>query len=189
MGFEICSLSLGRCLERVPESPLVSPWLRRPGPSADLRNVNPPAHFPPRYLPISPSTMALEKSLRTGCTTAYSRGASSRCVRYHRSTLLVPTRLLRLQSAVRGEFIVQFNLFIPANASSTQRIPVLIHLYGLTCDEDIGCAAVRIQPPTRPATDLLDHQCSKGRASSVRPPKRASPSFPAHLTPWCGYRG
>ena len=34
----------------------------------------------------------------------------------------------------------QFNLFIPANASSTHKVPVLIYLAGLTCTEDTGCA-------------------------------------------------
>ena len=34
----------------------------------------------------------------------------------------------------------QFNLFVPANASSTNKVPVLIYMAGLGCDEDNGCA-------------------------------------------------
>lgn len=46
----------------------------------------------------------------------------------------------RLQSAALGGLVTQFNLFIPANASSTHKVPVLIYLAGLTCTEDTGCA-------------------------------------------------
>jgi len=34
--------------------------------------------------------------------------------------------------------MTQFNLFIPANASSTHKVPVLVYLAGLTCTEDTG---------------------------------------------------
>ena len=52
----------------------------------------------------------------------------------------IPTPRLRSQSAALGGLMAQFNLFIPANASSTHKVPVLIYLAGLTCTEDTGCA-------------------------------------------------
>lgn len=52
----------------------------------------------------------------------------------------IPTRRLHFQSAALGGLTAQFNLFIPANASSTHKVPVLIYLSGLTCTEDTGCA-------------------------------------------------
>ena len=74
MGFEICSLSLARCLERIPESRLVSPWLRRPGPSADPRDVNPPAHFPA----VSPY-LTFNYGIRKISTNSVYGGVLTRC--------------------------------------------------------------------------------------------------------------
>lgn len=44
----------------------------------------------------------------------------------------------KFKSAALGGLIAQFNLFIPTNASSTHKVPVLIYLAGLTCTEDTG---------------------------------------------------
>ena len=41
-----------------------------------------------------------------------------------------------LQSATLGGLDAQFNLFVPANASETNKVPLLTYLSGLTCTED-----------------------------------------------------
>lgn len=57
------------------------------------------------------------------------------------------TQRLPCQSAALGGLTTQFNLFVPANASSTHKVPVLIYLSGLTCTEDTGCA---VSSPSNP---------------------------------------
>ncbi|EEB90576.1 hypothetical protein MPER_11196 [Moniliophthora perniciosa FA553] len=44
----------------------------------------------------------------------------------------------KFKSAALGGLSANFNLFLPPNASLTNKVPVLIYLAGLTCTEDNG---------------------------------------------------
>ncbi|KIY62643.1 carbohydrate esterase family 1 protein, partial [Cylindrobasidium torrendii FP15055 ss-10] len=44
----------------------------------------------------------------------------------------------KFKSAALGGLSANFNLFVPGNASATNKVPVLVYLAGLTCTEDNG---------------------------------------------------
>jgi len=82
------------------------------------------------------------------------------------------------QSASLGGLEANFNLFLPPNASVTNKVPVLIYLSGLTCTEDNGYVH-RDSFHKRPLKSILLSSKSepKKALSWVRPRRKASPSY------------